>query len=125
MARRNTQVQFIARVALPIVLGLLFVAYVLDALFPLADPDAMGVYNGLTVVSLVLTAGLAGLLASALYARNPNWRVWAIYLGVTAAIWAAGVALHLYLPRPFTAIPAGTLAMAAAVEGLLSVCGSG
>ncbi len=100
MARRGTQVAFIARVAVPIVLGLVFLGYILDALFPVNDPNAQGVYNGLIIVSLILSVAFAGELAAALYGRRPIWRTWAILLGATVAIWILGVVLHNYLPRP-------------------------
>lgn len=96
----DTEVTDAARQIAPFVLGALFLAYIIVALFP-PTPTASGIFNALSVISLFLSVAFAGFLANALYRQRESWRLWAVLLGISLGIWAAGYGLFSLLPRPF------------------------
>ncbi len=86
-----------ARRVAPIVLGVLLAAFFIDALFT-RSPEQLGVYSGLTIISLFLAATTGSLLIVSLIRGRPAWRLWAILLGATVGVWIAGALMFNYLP---------------------------
>ncbi len=99
MEGKRTEVAWAARYVGPVVLGVLLLAYVLDA-FLTPDPWGASIYSGLVVVSLFLVVVLAGLFIQGYIGRRPLWRTWLIELVAAIAITVIGWGLHSLLGQP-------------------------